>query len=315
MIFTAFFDESGKGPKGNSYLAMGGFIGHEDVWIAASEDWDARLREPPAIEYFSRHEAKTLDGQFKGFRREDAEEKLKSLARVIPNHRLQGVYVKVPHAWFRKRDSKAMQGMMGTRVYDWGFLTATSGVLQYMNKLEHDYTIDFVFDKCSELRSCIEMYDEMKESGMFEKMANAGVCIPGDDRVSAALQMADLLSGECLHLAENGPPALEPFSIIAGNRGIIHIPCDPPPVIPDLLKIQELGHDIQQAAYALCKRIYKDKEKSRSLVEDTIELQKREAYFRLEFQRLSQMHPAGWKFVAKEFNRRVQEAKKRRNDL
>jgi hypothetical protein len=54
-----------------------------------------------------------------------------------------------------------------------------------------------VFDGCLELQSCIEQYPFLKEEPLLRSsMRRAGECSPGDDKVVAALQMADLLSGE-----------------------------------------------------------------------------------------------------------------------
>src|ERR1035438_6587987 len=62
------------------------------------------------------------------------------------------------------------------------------------------------------------------------------------------------------HLSENEPPSLEPFSIIAKAKPVIHVPCTPPPLIPDTLEIQKLSADVKRSAQCLLKRIYGDKE-------------------------------------------------------
>jgi hypothetical protein len=128
----------------------------------------------------------------------------------------------------------------------------------------------------------------MKNSGAVEVMAHAGLCLPGNDEEVAALQMADLLAGEFSHLNENGPPSLEPFSIIANAKPVIHVPCTPP-LIPDTLAIQKLGADVKRSAHSLLKRIYGDKEKSLEVLKDTVELQKQKAFFDLQFQRLCEL--------------------------
>ncbi|MGC2473178.1 MAG: DUF3800 domain-containing protein [Candidatus Sulfotelmatobacter sp.] len=289
MIFRAFFDESGTSPHENKSLVIGGFVGHIDEWKQASEAWDACLRESPSINYFSRNEANMLDGQFRHWKRSAADEKVKNLAGVIAQFRLQGFCASVPHSWFANRDAQSSKGMIGSRVYDWGFLTAISGVLQYMSKLKVDYTVDFIFDERSELSACIGIYNEMKNSGAVEVMAHAGICLPGNDEEVAALQMADLLAGEFSHLSENEPPSLEPFSIIAKAKPVIHVPCTPPPLIPDILEIQKLGADVKRSANCLLKRIYGDKEKSLEVLKDTVGLQKQKAFFDLEFQRLCEL--------------------------
>jgi hypothetical protein len=294
MIFQAFFDESGTCPLENKSLVMGGFVGHIDEWEQASEAWGECLQESPPINHFSRKEASMLDGQFRHWKRSAANEKVNRLARVIAHFRLQGFCASVPHSWFANRDAQASKGMIGSRVYDWAFLTAISGVLQCMSKLKVDYAVDFIFDERRELSACIGIYDEMKSSGAVEVMAHAGKCSPGNDEQMAGLQMADLLAGEFSHLSGNESPPLEPFSIIAKAKPVIHIPCTPPPLIPDTLEVQKLGAGVKRSANSLLKRIYGDKEKSLGVLKDVVELQKQKAFFDLQFQRLQTVQMPWW---------------------
>src|ERR1700683_4884248 len=156
MIFRAFFDETRTNPHEDESLIFGGFFGHVEEWERATTAWYECLNETPSIDYFSHYEASNLDGQFRRFSRSTAGKKIKSLSQVISKFLLQGVCITVPYWWFTNRDHKATKGMMGARAYDWGFLTATSGVLQMMSKLRREYTVDFIFDQRTELRACID---------------------------------------------------------------------------------------------------------------------------------------------------------------
>jgi len=291
MIFRAFFDESGLNPHQDEAMIFGGFVGHVEEWKRASDAWDRCLHESPSIEYFSHKEANSLNEQFWKFSRIAADQKIESLATVIAESRLQGFCVSVPFSWFVNRDPKAAKGMMGSRAYDWGFLTATSGVLQYMKKLQLDYTVDFVFDKRNDLRACINTYYEMRDCGLVENMAHAGECVQGNDRDLAALQMADLLAWEFSNLKKTNLPS-ESWALIAGARPIAHLPCTPPPLVPETLEIQKLAAEVKGSADRLLKRIYGDKEKLWDLISDVAELQKEKAYFDLRFQRLTGIYEA-----------------------
>ena len=294
MIFRAFFDESGIDPLQASRLVMGGFVGHFDEWERAAVAWDECLTESPSIRYFSHHEANTLSGEFRGFSRKEADDKSRKLAHVIAKFLLQGFCVTVEHSWFADRDSLAARGMMGSRVYDWGFVSATSGVLQYMSRLESDdYKIDFIFDRRNELRACRETYDEMKEMGL-EHMAHAGECEPGDDKELAALQMADLLAGEFSYIIENNLPSHEPFQIIASARSVVHLPCSPPPFVPDTLALQKMGAEIRKKALEIQRRFYRDKERSMGMAKEVIDLKVRETFFFIELKRIQDAMGPGW---------------------
>ena len=176
LVFRAFFDESGTNPKLDKALVMGGFLGRVEEWERASDAWDECLHEKPSIEYFKHSEAQSLNGEFAQLNRASADAKVLALTKTIGRFGLRGFCITVLYRLFRHRDAKASQGRVGTRVYDWGFLTATSGLLQYLDD-EHpgDEKIDFVFDECSQLNACIEHYNWMKtEPFLAEIVRRAG---------------------------------------------------------------------------------------------------------------------------------------------
>jgi hypothetical protein len=191
----AFFDESGADPHKYKNLIVAGFLASAGVWEEASDAWDRCLHESPSIEYFSHDEATGLEGEFYSFGRQTADAKIVSLAKVIADFDLQGMFVFAPHDLFRERDKALLKGVVGSRVYDWGFFGATKIALQFLSERDAgNDKVDFVFDRRSELKSCIPMYELSKEVHL-ELMARAGTCIPGDDKDIVALQMADLLAG------------------------------------------------------------------------------------------------------------------------
>lgn len=136
LVFRAFFDESNTDPQANKALVMGGFLGRVEEWERASNAWDSCLHEKPSIEYFKYSEAQSLDEEFGQFNRATADAKILALAKIISGFpELQGFCITVPHRIFKHRDAGFAKGRAGGRVYDWGFLTTTSGLLQYLDCL------------------------------------------------------------------------------------------------------------------------------------------------------------------------------------
>jgi Protein of unknown function (DUF3800) len=289
LLMKAFFDESGSEPHRCKHLIVAGFLAPALVWDKATDAWDKCLHEAPSIEYFKHDEATGLEGEFYGFGRPDADAKIVALAKVIAHHDLQGMFVFAPHRLFRERDKALLKGIVGSRVYDWGFFGATKIALQFLaeNDAGND-KVDFVFDQRSELKSCISMYAFSKEVHP-ELMARAGTCIPGDDKETIALQMADLLAGIVSLQAEKGEVG-EPWRIIAGNKKIAFFRADPPWKLFPTLAAMQMAKRIKKNADTILRRIYGDKEQSLQLIEDLQYLILRKDAFEQDFAKLEALY-------------------------
>ncbi|HUB30018.1 MAG TPA: hypothetical protein VL967_09985, partial [Terracidiphilus sp.] len=161
-VFRAFFDETGRNPVEDKAFVMGGFLGRVEDWLRVSDAWDECLRETPRIEFFKHSDFMTLGGQFWKFNRQQADRKMLALATVISNYDLHGFCAIVPHGLIKNKPVE--KGLIGSRVYDWGFALATKLVLQHMRLQPEHEKVDFIFDKCSELRANIENFNAMKEN-------------------------------------------------------------------------------------------------------------------------------------------------------
>ncbi len=270
MVMRAFFDESGLNPHEDTALVMGGYLGTVLELEKASDRWDACLGAHPTIDYFKSDEAKSLDGEFRRFNRVAADQKKNDLAKIVGESELQGFCVSVRHELLAHRDSASTKGTAGSRTYDWGFFTATSGVLQYMRDHYPPETVDFIFDDRRELGQCIAMFDELKELAGEETpwadiFSRAGTCTPGDDKVTAALQMGDLLAGEFSDMGNGGNPPTETWRHLTARRGVAHVPCDMPWAIPVLVALQGKIKDVRDTVGRFLKRFHKDQERSADL--------------------------------------------------
>jgi hypothetical protein len=265
-MLKAFFDESGTDPKGPAFV-MGGFLARAEEWERAADAWDTSLRDSPGIQAFHHVEARSLSGEFEGWRREDADKKVLSLAQTIARFDLQGFVTAISHSWFMPRDKRAAKGMFGTRIYDHAFLRIVSGVGHYVNAaIPGDDKVDFTFERRRELKECILTYEELFDS-MPEYMQRAGSCIPGDDKTNVALQMADLLSWEFLQVVDRNAQS-EAFKTINTAHPVFNFPLTPPGWFPYTLAIHSFGQSVKDVSDSLLKRIYGDKEKTFELVND-----------------------------------------------
>lgn len=288
-MFRAFFDESGLNPEEDKVLVVAGFLGRVEEWEKAADAWDECLHDSLRIEFFKHHEAQSLDGQFRGLKREQADAKVLALARVITKFKLLSFCVGVPYEALSSRKRRISQKVMGARFYDWGFLASTKGVLQYVHHAYPGERVDFVFDERTELRACIQAYYEMKADPDNEIMRCAGQCDPGTDIDFLPLQMADLLAWECSYTVKT-ESMTDSFDEIMCSNGVVTIPCQPPPLLNPTLELAKLGQDVQRAAADILRRFYRENERSLELAADTLDLVQQKAYFDIALKRLSSLY-------------------------
>ena len=290
MAMQAFFDESAISPTEGKVLVMGGYLGTVEEWDRVVAEWDECLHRHPKIEYFKSDESRHFSGEFYRFSADATEQKRLALAEIIGRSNLQGFCASVHHKWFEDRDPKATKGMVGSRVYDWGFMTSTSGVLQYAKIVHPGEIVDFVFDKRNELRGCIAEYEKLKsleDCPWSDVMSCAGVCVPGDDKKVMALQMADLLAGEFSNMANGANQPTEVWKTLTRIHSVAHLPCQLPPAVIPIVALRALGKEIQDKAGDFLRRFYGEKERSASLLNDLGEIMQRKAIFDAALKALS----------------------------
>jgi hypothetical protein len=233
-MFKGFFDESNRDPAEVKFI-MAGWTAKVDEWERFSQAWYECLSQKPAIEYFKTYEADNLSDQFYKLTHDDAAEKKLALAHVISQYRIRGYISTAAHTILDGRP-KELRKMMGTRVYDWAFVALITKVLTDHLELGEREQIDFTFDGCSELRSCIESYEKMKEEWPPSMRELAGEVIPGDDRKLVALQSADLLAGEHSAYLRTGMKDTPYLALEIANIPVLSVEAAVPPMIDEFLE-------------------------------------------------------------------------------
>ncbi|MGB8065605.1 MAG: hypothetical protein WCF26_27215 [Candidatus Sulfotelmatobacter sp.] len=144
-------------------------------------------------------------------------------------------------------------------MYDWAFMAMVCNVLlDFLDRDCRTEKIDFIFDKCSELRACIEGYELERDTKFPPSMRRiCGEAIPGDDKCLAGLQAADLLAGEhSVYLRTNMKAA--PYAEIENARiPVLAFSGQPPREAIELTMqyAQEVAqrHNLVQAMLKVCK--------------------------------------------------------------
>jgi hypothetical protein len=281
MALRAVFDESGIDPKGPAFV-MGGFLSTVEEWQRAADAWIACLHQRPSIKTFHHYESQNRCGEFRGWKEEDADAKVLSLAQTIARFGLQGFVTIISHSWFVPRDKRASKGMFGSRIYDHAFMKVVSCVTDYVNRaIPGDDKVDFIFDRRPELKQCIPVFEEYRES----LWRGSGTCVPDDDETNVALQMADLLASEFFKIVETQNQS-EAVALINTAQPIFHLRCTPPKWFSYALALHGFCQSVKDDADSLQKRIYGHHEKSIQVIVDAQELLSNKLEFDNHFKNL-----------------------------
>ena len=236
LMFRGFFDESNRNPSEGQFI-LAGWTARVEDWERFTDDWQQSLNQEPSINYFKTYEANHQADEFYKFSETAATAKKLALAKVISKHKVRGYIATADHAILSGKPER-LSKLMGTRIYDWAFIAIVTCVLgDYLNRGEQVEKVDFVFDGCSELRACIESYEETRNNKFPSPMqAIAGEAIPGDDKKLAGLQAADLLAGEHSAYLKTGVKGDCYVEFVSADLPIMEFPARPPQQIAELVQ-------------------------------------------------------------------------------
>lgn len=100
VILQACIDDSASNRRhGPGYFMLGGLIATVDQWVQFSIEWQAKLDEAPALDYFKFSEASAMKGQFhtdRGWTEKLRDTRVRDLAKIAREHSLLGVSCFMP---------------------------------------------------------------------------------------------------------------------------------------------------------------------------------------------------------------------------
>lgn len=126
MPYQVCVDESGGRGQGQHFV-MAGVMAYADKWAAFSEEWSTRLASSPSVRYFKMKEAAGLSGEFHRFTKDERDEKLKSLARIINKYVDAAIYIAVDVQGFSQTFAKAAVDYPLAEMYFHAFHIMTMG--------------------------------------------------------------------------------------------------------------------------------------------------------------------------------------------
>jgi hypothetical protein len=202
-----YLDES----EGDASFVASGWACRAERWDDVSAAWQEALDASPQIPYFKINDAMGLKGPFLGWSDTARDEKVKSLARVIPHE--NGFF---GHGCYTSRTDFDDVKPEVRRIYKYPYFFCVATAMVYAvageNQIAGADKIDFVLDRSNQaIHMRKRFYSELKPR--FPKM---GECIDLDDKETPALQAADLSAGLLRQLYEPNPRSIPGSDLLEG---------------------------------------------------------------------------------------------------
>jgi hypothetical protein len=205
MMLQAFIDDSGRG-QGAQFI-MAGFLTTVEKWLHFNHAWQAALDQPPKLEYLKTRAAmaRIPYGPFRGWGREQCEERIDRLVSVIEDHSLIRIRIAVP----RKHYDCIFRGKIAPSMDYPHFLPTYSVIMETNRFLSFGgirEKVNFVFDEESPreqrpIHSAWEFYARFAPTHARPLIGNPPDF--GDDKEVLPLQAADLYAWHARQYGES----------------------------------------------------------------------------------------------------------------
>lgn len=226
MAFQLYVDDSGKNDP--PIFVLAGFLATHEAWSEFAVEWQEALAGPPELSYFKMKEANRCNGAFKGFTKQQRDERLVQLAKIVQKHVEFGISIGIPHAIYNKVFRGRMMETFDTP-YTLAFYLIQGSVHKYLLKAGNRDVVDLVFDRQLDRENQILASHHITVDGMPSQILERFPRAPEfmDDKQALPLQAADLLAWHIRRSWKDGRDKLPTLSA-AG------------PVLKEMLIINEL---------------------------------------------------------------------------
>lgn len=198
VVIQSFLDDSGvKGT--HPIFTFAGFIGRAEKWAKFSDEWIRWLHSEPRIGYLKMNEAVKLNGEFRGFTKEERNDKLRGCISILKEYPQQAIQISVNVADYESNLAKKT-AKSARNPYFLAFFGILSGVCYEMADTGVPDQIEIIFDEHSIFKPRIDYWYERirKDIGALHDPVLARVLPPNpifkSDLEFVPLQAADVLA-------------------------------------------------------------------------------------------------------------------------
>lgn len=209
MTIQAFIDESG-GKGQTKIFTIAGWISTTERWASFSEEWSRCLSDKPRIRCFKMREAAGRSGQFQRLSRDDRDDKLRKLARVIRKHVIAAFHCSVDLEGFAETIEPL--GRPFSDPYFWPFHITIMAICLDLVERGEKTRCEIVFDEHSIFGPRTTPWYPLVKVLMNQAEEQAVMpdrpCFDTDDE-SPPLQAADMLAWLVRGSMDHGWPNIE----------------------------------------------------------------------------------------------------------
>ena len=191
-ILKAFIDDSGSGGD-SPWFVLGGYVGTAEAWDKFDHHWRAVLDGPPKLEYFKASQAESLrpDGQWAGISKNERNQRIDSLIKVIGNHALRSIYVRLKQQDYNEVIKPYVPDAWDNAYY-YLFIGSIAAFTSVEKHVGANQPIEFFFDRQNALEKPSNRLYSMVGNQLF---GNRVVDVHyEDEKLFLPLQAADLLA-------------------------------------------------------------------------------------------------------------------------
>lgn len=194
VILQAYVDDSAS-DAGDRRLFLAGYVSTAENWAQFSDLWADALAARPSISYLKMSEARALQGEFRGWRGEDRDRKVRKLANIIRQLRPLSIHASVSRS--RVEDIlKPVVPYVISNPYALCFSAIMMPMAAEQARLKTNVPIDFIFDSQEGLGEEARTIYRLMREAQPEPIRNALSVDPlfRDDKLVMPLQAADMLA-------------------------------------------------------------------------------------------------------------------------
>ncbi|MBS4084110.1 MAG: DUF3800 domain-containing protein [Rhizobiales bacterium] len=192
-FIQAFIDDSAS-DKDDRRLFLAGYLNRAEDWALFSEAWKEQLDDKPAIKYLKMAEAQNLSGEFRSWKPEDRNEKLRGLARIINHFEPFSFETSISRRDFNQIVKPVSPyGLQNTHLIC--AHSIISGIARVSAQSGVKLAIDFIFDQQDGIEEDLALYLPTIKSALTRKERSLiGNVNFRDDKQFLPLQAADMLA-------------------------------------------------------------------------------------------------------------------------